>query len=808
LSDQKPLALGWKLSALNVGMASVRYRALFPLLALSELGITSKVFASGWARNLDGVDVLVIVKSFTADDIALAQAAVDRRIPVIYDLCDNVFVDGYGYNSVTSPIDVVRQIATVATAFVTPTEALANVLRDQLGEHLVVHVVPDGIETSMLVKAAAQVIIKAREGERRRSLLLRMRDTFGLRLILGRLRTASVRGISYRLAKYTYSTLEPIRARLLGRPSRTALGSVLSASSSFGHQRFRNDKNLSRCLELPISSANARRLLWYGNHGAKHGGRFGMSDLVDNRAALEMIAATFDVELVVVSNSIEKFHQLIAPLAIPSRYVEWTPENVQDELARAEIVLVPNSCDAFSLCKSANRTVLALMANRPVVATSTPALTPLGTCIEMGDFYTGIQNYLAEPSRAAGHLAIARERCEQLYGQQTIANSWQLVFDTVRSKVTVPQFLQKPELILIANLVQDIEFIRPIVAAAQKCGSTVVIWASTSMIRRWPYTLAALAQSGAALRVLAETADGAVVPPFPHSVRAVLTVADTNLGPHRFSYSITQAANHASIMTGTLQHGFENVGLTYTDNLQMIERIEFAARRIFVWGDLSLLHPDIPEKTRSKCISVGCPKLVRANERVMPSALVTGKPIIGIFENLHWHRYDDTYRSFFLDGVLNLALAHPEVTFVFKPHNAGRWLTTRFNGELVFKDNLLIADSSDPQWEGLTAVDLLPYMSGIITSPSTVALDAARAALPVAVVAHDLPLDNYAPLYRIRNADEWIVFVSHLFDDTCRRALVDSSQAFEARVILPGDAATCIIRNLLSSDLDKQGLAA
>lgn len=807
MNRHKPLAVAWKLSALNIDMASVRYRALFPLLALSEKGICSRVFASGSAKYLDDIDVLVIVKSFTADDIALAQVAVDKNIPVIYDLCDNIFADGYGDNNVTSPIDVVRQIALVATAFVTPTEVLADVLHDELGEHIAVYVVPDGIETKALVKAAADVIIRAREEERRRSLFSRIRDSRRSRLLLELLKTASIRGITYHLAKYMYGKLEPVRARILGRPSRIPLSPVSSTNFLSGIERPSYDKSKSQPIESPAAPANARRLLWFGNHGAKHGGRFGMSDLVDNRAALEKIASKFDVELVVVSNNFEKFCQLISPLKIPSRYVEWSPAKVQEELARAEVVLIPNSCDAFSIGKSANRTVLALMANRPVVATNTPALLPLGDCIEAGDFYTGIHRYLTDSQRIVSHLAIARERCEKLYGQKAIARDWMEVLHHVRSKTSRPHLLQ-PELILVSNLVQDIEFLKPLVTAAQHYGSSVAIWASASMICRWPYTLALLAQTGATLRVLAETENGAVVPPFPSSARAVLTIADTNLRPHRFSYSITQAANHAGIITATLQHGFENVGLTYTDNLHVIERIEFAAQRIFVWGDLSLLHPDISDTTRIKCVSVGCPKSVHATKKTPPCALLTGKPVVGIFENLHWHRYNDAYRKFFLDGVFRLALTYPDITFVIKPHNAGRWLTTRFDGKLGLETNMLIADPSESQWEGLTASDLLPYMSGVITSPSTVALDAARADLPVAVVAHDLLLDNYAPLYRIQSVDEWIPFVACLFEDTNRQRLVDNSRAFVTRVVLPGDAATNIVKNLLSAGSDPGGLAA
>lgn len=806
--------IGWKLSALNVGIASIRYRALYPLLALRDKGVSSKVFASGSVRNLAGIDVLVIVKSFTADDIALAQAAVEKNIPVIYDLCDNIFIDRYCDYSITSPVDVVRQIATFATAFVTPTAVLADVVRDHFGDGFATYVVPDGIETGQLLEAAVGVIDKAREDEQRRSLIVRIHDSLRVSKLVDLLRTGSMRGVMHRLIKYAYRQLEPARARILGRPVRVSPRLTTSKWHKFASQQSPYAGLVDQLgssaigqMEQRSASPNARRLLWYGNHGAQHDGRFGMVDLVDNKAALERIAREFDVELVVVSNHIQKFHQLITPLAIPSRYVPWSPARVQEELARADIVLVPNSCDAFSLCKSANRTVLALMANRPVVATPTPALTPLEDCIEAGDFYLGIRRYLTDPGRVSAHLAIARERCEQLYGQEAIAEAWRTVLDIVHRQARDQQRLE-PELIIVVNLVSDLEFICPIVAAAQKCGANVAIWAGTSLIRRWPYSLAKLERSGASLRFLTETDDGAVVPHFPRSVCAVLTVADTNLRPHRFSCSITQAANKAGLVTGTLQHGYENVGLTYSDDLQVIERVEFAAKHIFVWGDLSLLHPCVKESTRLKCVPVGCPKAAVIEDVALPSIVPRGKPVVGIFENLHWHRYDDSYRSFFLDGALRLAATHPDITFIIKSHNAGRWLTTRFGGELTHIANLLIADPSEPDWAGLTASAMLGHISGVITSPSTVALDAARAGLPVAVVANGLTLDNYAPLFQIQDANQWAEFVAGLFDDECRKTLIDACHSFVARVVMPGDAATRIVNHLLDAKPDARGLAA
>lgn len=92
---QKQLTVGWKVSTLNPSLASLRYRALFPLVALESQDITGKIIARYHPTFLNGIDVLVIVKSFTLEDYSLAQQAVKRRIPVIFDLCDNIFIEEY-----------------------------------------------------------------------------------------------------------------------------------------------------------------------------------------------------------------------------------------------------------------------------------------------------------------------------------------------------------------------------------------------------------------------------------------------------------------------------------------------------------------------------------------------------------------------------------------------------------------------------------------------------------------------------------------------------------------------------------------
>lgn len=807
----KRLTVGWKVTSLSNRIASIRYRALFPLLALRASDVDSHVFAASTSDQLDDLDVLVIVKAFTVQDVALAHAAAQRGIPVIFDLCDNIFVDSYNRNGSLSPAPVLQSMSGLLSAVVVTTQPLADAVCAHLGSDVPVFVVPDGIEQPALIADAAAAMDDAKRHARSQPLLKRLRYSRKVLDGLALMRSGKVHVLAAKVArkaarkvvrsnrvrrvvrkslqllkpswwtKRAYFVFETTRACLQGRPSRVPR------------------KPESLAVVYPVTSAqpaapDARRLLWFGNHGAPHG-RFGMVDLVDIQADLERVAAEYNVELVVVSNSLKKYVELIHPMRIPSRYVEWSSEAVQQELSHAAVVLVPNSRDPFSICKSANRTVLALQANVPVVATYTPALEPLRRCIRTDGFHDGIVAYLKDPALGAAQAVQGQALANTLFSQEAIGQNWLEVLTRVQTRQPAIQ-AAAPELLVVANLLQDVELIAPLVNAARERQIETAVWASTSMARRWPYSLTALHGLGVPVRLVNDDPHALSGVEIPESVRALLTIAETSLGPHRFAHELTRRADKAGVTTATMQHGYENVGLTYTDEVHCIDRIDFAASRIFTWGSLDQLHPGIRKDNLAKCVAAGMPKPVAGHPRPLPSSVPDDKPLIGVFENLHWHRYSDAYRTFFLESVEALAQAFPGLTFLVKPHNAGRWLTSRHKGDKPEAPNLIVADPSDVQWEGVTANHLLGHMKGVITSPSTVALDAARAGLPAAVVAFDLPMNNYAPLPTIVTGDAWLDFVGACLDEAGRAQLTARSRAFVERVIVPGDAAARIIETL------------
>ena len=788
--------VGWKVASLSFSMASVRYRAMLPLLALEHDGFQCRVFSDAGSEQLLGLDLLVIVKSFSSDDFALAQQAVARGIPVVLDLCDNIFISSYGASALaprTSPAHMFLAMARMASALVVTTEPLAQAVRSRLDTPVPVHVVADGLETPDAMEQMRSRLAKAIVGQRkslaqkiRRRVMRLVRRAQTLRSaamvpLTKRLAHRAVRELHWKTwAKRAYRRFDAVRRSVRARPGQ---GPVVAAV-----QRQ--------------ADPDAQRILWFGNHGAPHA-RFGMLDLLEIRTALETIATEFNVELVLVSNHRAKYEQHIAPLRIPSTYVEWSPASIKQQLSLAAVVVVPNTLDAFSVCKSSNRTASALLAGVPVVATATPALAALAESVVLDEFLDGLRLYLRDAQRAAADVARGREVIQRIYGQAAVAAAWAGVIGGVLAQTRAAP-APDAALVVALNIAQDLDLAMPIILQARRAGISVAAYCNMALLKKSPRLAAALHEHGIDLLLLEEDFYLHRSFAFPASVKMLLTVSESNLAPHRFARKLTGAANAQGLFTATLQHGFENIGLTYDDEFQAVDKIDFSAQRIYLWGGLDTLHPKVRPATRRKCVPMGCPKPAHVARAELGGLLPSGRPIIGVFENLHWARYSDLYRAFFIDNVQRLARAFPDVVFLVKPHHAGAWLTSRFKGEGPRADNIVVADPQSPAWEPFTAPSLMGYLSAIITSPSTVAVDGARQHVPVAVVAHHMKLPNYEPLTLIRADADWDALVHGVLDADARGALVERGRQFVRNKLHHEDADVRIVSDMVAHAASKR----
>jgi len=778
--------IGWKIESVNIGVASVRYRCLLPVLALSKAKMRARVFSRACPSNLVGLKSLVFVKSFRPEDYALALQAFARGIPIILDLCDNIFIENYGrkYLGVPSPSRSATfiQMLDLACMVVVSTQTLADIVKSRTTVSCPIVVIPDGIETTTAFVQMGQLITSVRRNER---LTTPQR-------ISGQVNWAVDRLILLRtvdLWKFT-----PFYSRLLISSTKKYIKSFLNnvrrmATSWKPCLKFFFDQRQSQ--KLPHCPSGLQSILWFGHHGANYA-KFGMADLLAIRSDLEIIGKKYPVELVVVSNSKEKFTELILPFDMPTRYVEWTSEALHREFSQATVVIIPNSRDEFSICKSANRAVLALLSGVPVVATSTPALEGLSTCIIFDDFLKGLEVYLNDSERRAVDVNVGQSIVNNLYGDQIIIDSWLNVFERVEERKFARVRSISPVLLVVLQNQLDWLILRSVVQDAVLKGISV----GAVLDLRFPEEATILSVLVKEFGVTAEFLhpDRLKTFVFQSTVRVLLCASESNLLPHRLAHQITLHARRHGIYTAVIQHGYETPGLTYHDSFHSIHKVSFASERIYLWGRVQSLHPLVSRATRAKCLSVGVPGGLRLSGET--SQRITNLFTIGVFENLHWLRYSAQYRQFFIRGIQCAAERYPQVRFLIRAHPLGKWLRHSNEKSLFQLPNVTIAPESNTVEGSLN--QLFKSINGVITTPSTIALISAHAGLPVAVVGGGLTLDRYEPLTQLNITQDWLDFVHDILIPDDSGAVRELSTVFITRVIEPGNAECRIIEDILA----------
>lgn len=154
----------------------MRYRALMPVLALGDAGVSAECITA--SAPLPSRDAIVhAIKPISKRDADWSHRAADAGRRLVVDLCDNVFVEGYG-NAGHEFGDRFRALASRAAAVSVPTQSLADCVVSQCAiDSARVSVVPDVAETpDVLARERALVSDDHRPG-----LIARFRSRFARR---------------------------------------------------------------------------------------------------------------------------------------------------------------------------------------------------------------------------------------------------------------------------------------------------------------------------------------------------------------------------------------------------------------------------------------------------------------------------------------------------------------------------------------------------------------------------------------------------------------------------------------------------
>ncbi|MEP5764928.1 MAG: hypothetical protein ABJ308_10045 [Halieaceae bacterium] len=757
--------VAWKTNSYDVNLASLRYRVLHRVLGLDSLGIKSRIFPGVTEVDFSQPLIAVVfVKCASISDLADAHYAHSQGIPIILDLCDNIFLPQYPSKTAFHIAEVFLDMAEIADAVVTTNDAMANVIRENVRrQELRTVVIPDGVETPKLVNASAKLIKKHQRSSKNAPRLID------------------------RLWKH-----------------KGALGALLKEQIHIYQNRLSSTFEFR---QLRAESFIQRRkvILWFGNAGGAYA-KFGLASLQEILPALERSARKYDLILIVISNSRVKYERLADKAKIPTVYIDWTPRVVYRVLEFADLVVLPNSLDEFSRCKSENRVLMALQQRVPVVTTKSPATERLQDCVLFDDFEAGIDKYFSNKELVATHLKTASEVIKSRYSEPRLAMRWaSLINQCYAEKRLLEQSPKKhhkktQQIIVFSSLLTDLDLLLPLLTALKADPrftpiAVVTKWLLNNSRRVWdslhekeipPYVIDEKDSGTLRMRPLLQNAD------------ALITAVESNSRPHKAAHELTKQAKTFGVPTYTLQHGLENIGLTFFDHRYTPESVEMASDTIFIWGELSTLDSAVTNDIRQKCVPVGMTKSFDESfSQALP--VKSGKRVVAVFENLHWDRYSKNYREQFTACLLEAAERLPDITFILKPHHAGRWFTHRRKGTVSLPKNIIVADPANDEWQAFTAPAIITNVAAVITSPSTVTLDTAILGKPVAVHVGSMDLSFYDPLPSLSSADSWVEFVESALAGADDISTV--SAEFVNNKVLPGDATKRIL-DKIAHELD------
>jgi glycosyltransferase involved in cell wall biosynthesis len=534
----------WRLCGLDHRIASVRYRALLPIEGLSAYGYRSVIGKCGYGSliekalridQLQGADAVIFVRAFTLKDLAFAQRASGLGVPIVLDVCDNIFVPNCATNDPLHQTEIFQVMARYASAITTPGPALASVLQEVLEMQVPVMVVSDGIESEMMSRKGQQMIRRAYWREVRVPMLMKMSFWMGvIPKLLSKVRT--------RVVQWRKNVVMPCRNSITDR------------------QRARSPV-IRRVTE--IDKSTVKTLIWFGRSGGDSG-RLGLSDIVDVAAYLEQVARRIEIQLVVVSDNREAYETLVQPLPIETRYVEWDIKSIRGVIKASDLAIIPNSRDPVAICKSANRAVLPLSLGIPVVASRTPAMEVLAECVCLDDWVEGIYRYLTEPDLVQNHLRRAQSILQREFGLDRIARQWQAVLRHIKSQTgrgdQVSVDVHSGRIVVVINTEYDLEPALVTLREA-RCWDNMrcQAWVSMSLLETCPRLWKGLREHGAEFRVLDDQSDADLALVEFGDIEAVVTIAEANRAVFQFARSVATRARSKGIPIYTLKQEPENL---------------------------------------------------------------------------------------------------------------------------------------------------------------------------------------------------------------------------------------------------------
>ena len=326
--------------------------------------------------------------------------------------------------------------------------------------------------------------------------------------------------------------------------------------------------------------------------------------------------------------------------------------------------------------------------------------------------------------------------------------------------------LQRAHVVLILDLLQDLNILRPIAClAAAETDMPVTILVSKRFADRdsnglWAAELEELVRTTRA-SLLHFQSDFEVYDHLAAKRGILFAGSESDLNAHATSHRIFRFVP-ADFLKVTLQHGYECVGFLQNREQSMAfgEDIRFAADIVCSWMSGEHLRHLRPTE-RAKLIVTGPSALLKAGRQEPRSpgpATATGL----VCENLHSVRMNiaGDFKASYMDTFFAFSevMERAGRTVGLRPHPGGQYV---IRNAVKLPPNVVL--DNEPMYR----VDLSRYAYGI-SAPSSVLIDMVLAGIPTAVWhdgANQLDTGNYEGLARVSSLDEWRTFAEAAIAD-------------------------------------------
>ncbi len=399
------------------------------------------------------------------------------------------------------------------------------------------------------------------------------------------------------------------------------------------------------------------------------------------------------------------------------------------------------------------------------------ALSRSGRCILPGPDNYSLERRRALAVRAGAACPAQWSTKVDAHAPAGIGRQWRDLIQTVLPADSSAG--ERQTVMLLLDLVQDLDIALPLIDHFKgRSDSDIRVVVSTWLLRRSPRVSKELALRNITVEAFSRDAILNGSQPDLEGVGAVVSPAESSLSAHERAHAFFLRARELNIPTFSMQHGVENVGLKQADFDD--DRLEsIASDHLLIWTRRELTTrcrvPDLGPRR----VAVGRLKHCGQADAELASAFMRYDSVVAVFENLHWNRYSGEWRRAFLNDLVAFARSHAGVAVLLKPHHGGLWSIRNTHRLIDWPANLVIADPTDPYWEPYTANALIGLADIVITTPSTVALDAVELCKPVAIAAYGLDLPAYSPLPLLEGLEDWQTFfdTARTGDHARRRAL-------------------------------------